>query len=202
MYGIYENNAVIAKFTAPLTIKSNQPSFVSDTLSLKRQITKRAAQRWEISTNIEPLSKSAFDLFVNLVTKGLSETVTVLMPQNYSVIDLATYTSGTPACTGSVGASQISITNFIGNIPKGIFIKFANHSKIYLATSTVSATSAGQTYNLNIYPTLQTALSSTSLKYQNDVLMNCLYDTDTVQGMIYSDGILMDMGEIKLVEKL
>jgi hypothetical protein len=32
--------------------------------------------------------------------------------------------------------------------------------------------------------------------------MSCLYDTTTVIGMAYTDGILMDIGSIRLVEKL
>ena len=79
MYGIYDNGEVIARFTAPLTIKSNQPVFVSDTLSLKRFISRRSAQRWEINAGLEPLTTDAQDLMVNLVTKGYSETVTIIV---------------------------------------------------------------------------------------------------------------------------
>ena len=97
MFGIYEAGiGVIAKFTAPLTVKSNHPVFASDTLSLKRQVVRRPAQRWEISTNIEPLSFGAQDLLVNLVSKGESEAITVLMPQNYGAMKRSVLSSGTP----------------------------------------------------------------------------------------------------------
>jgi hypothetical protein len=202
MYGIYESGAVIAKFTAPLSVTSNQPIFVSDTLSLKRQITKRAAQRWEVSTGIEPLSSTAQDLFVNLISKGYSDVVTILMPQNAGAMSLARLNGGSPVATAGAGASQVSVTGFSGIIPKGVFIKFDSHNKIYLATSTVTATSSANTYTLNIYPTLRSGVAGSSVTYRADVIMNCLYDTDVALGMTYSDGILMDLGTVKLVEKL
>ena len=40
------------------------------------------------------------------------------------------------------------------------------------------------------------------MTYADNVQMQCLYDTDVVSGMVYSDGILMDTGQIRLVEKL
>lgn len=202
MYGIYENGTVIARFTAPLTVKSNQPISVSDTLSLKRQVSKRAAQRWEITAGVEPLSYDAQDLFVNLVTKGFSETVTVLMPQNFGAYQNSSFTAGTPVATGAIAATQINITGFIGKISKGTFVKFNNHSKIYLVTSSVNSILSTNTYAMNIFPSLQATLSNTEFKYRNDVLMSALYDTDVVSGMTYEDGILMNVGELKIIEKL
>ena len=127
MYGIYENGEVIAQFAAPLTIRSNQPVFVSDTLSLKRFISRRSAQRWEIDAGLIPQSTSAQNLMVSLVTKGYSETVTIIVPQNYGVIKARTAT-GTATGTGSAGSSSVTVSGLIGLIPKGTFVKFSNHS--------------------------------------------------------------------------
>jgi len=54
MYGIYDTSTskVIAEFVSPITVRSNQPVFISDTLSLKRSAYKRATQRWEIETKL------------------------------------------------------------------------------------------------------------------------------------------------------
>jgi hypothetical protein len=198
MYGIYENGAVIAKFTAPLTVKSNVPISVSDTLSLKRQVIKRGgAQRWEIETNLEPLSDNSQNLFVNLVSKGFSETVTILMPQNYGAKRKRTALSDNPNATGTVNSSQISVLNLTGLLPKGTFIKFENHSKIYLTTSDLINEGV-----LNIFPVLRTNINNAIFTYKDDVIMNCLYDTNVVSGMLYSDGILMDVGTVNLIEKL
>lgn len=195
MYGIYENGEVIARFTAPLTVKSNQPVFVSDTLSLKRFITRRSAQRWEIEAGLEPLTSSAQDLMVNLVTNGYSETVTVVVPQNYGVIKARTHTSELNAA-GTTGSTQISVDNNNGFLPKGTFVKFSSHSKIYMTTSNRDGNGL-----VNVYPPLHTSVSG-AMHCRDDVLMSCLYDTDVVSGMVYSDGIMMDVGSVRLVERL
>lgn len=199
MYGIYENGEVIAQFTAPMTVRSNQPVFVSDTLSLKRFISRRSAQRWEIDAGLEPLSNKAQDLMVNLVTKGYSEAVTVIVPQNYGVIKSRTAV-GTATATGSIGSGQISVIGLSGLLPRGTFVKFAGHTKVYMTTTDVSFIS-GTSSTINVFPTLRAAVTST-MNYKDDVQMQCLYDTDVVSGMVYSDGILMDTGQIRLLEKL
>lgn len=194
MYGIYENGKVIAKFAAPMTVKSNQPVSVSDTLSLSRQISRRAAQRWEITSNLMPLSDDAQDLFVSLVTKGFSETVQVLMPQNYGVIKKRT-NSETGTASGNKDGTQVNI-NVSGLLPKGSFVKFDSHSKVYITTNDVSGSGV-----VGVFPPLRAAVSGT-VYCKDNVLMNCFYDTDTVSGMVYSDGILMDMGTVTLIERL
>jgi hypothetical protein len=199
MYGIYENGEVIARFTAPLTVRSNQPVFVSDTLSLKRFISRRSAQRWEIDAGLEPLMNDAQDLMVNLVTKGYSEAVTIIVPQNYGAVRSRT-AIGVATATGSIGSGQVSISGLSGLIPKGTFIKFSSHSKVYMTTTNVSFTN-GISSTISIFPTLIAAASGT-MTYRDDVQMQCLYDTNIVSGMVYSDGILMDTGQIRLLEKL
>jgi len=195
-YGIYENGVVIAQFVVPMTLKSNSPVFVSDTLSLKRAVSRRPAQRWELETRLEPLSGGAQDLFVNLITHGYSEAVTIIVPQNIGVIKGRTSTS-TPLATGAAGASSLAVTGNAGRIVKGTFIRFSNHSKVYMTTTDLTGIG-----NVGIYPTLRTAVSNTSFTHRDDVIMNCLYDTDTVMGMVFDDGILMDLGSIKLIERL
>jgi hypothetical protein len=196
MYGIYEGGKVIAGFVAPTKVISNNPVSVSDTLSLKRAIYSRTAQRWEIETNLEPLVAAANELFVSLVTKGYSETITVLMPQNYGVILKRTSTS-TPTATQAVaGSSSVAVTNNVGLIPKGTFVKFSGDTKVYMTTSDLTGVGT-----LPIFPKLRLATSGI-FTHRDDVLMPCLYDTTTVIGMMYTDGIMMDMGSIKLVERL
>lgn len=195
MYGIYDNGEVIARFTAPLTVKSNQPVFVSDTLSLKRFVSKRSAQRWEIESGLEPLTFSAEDLMVNLVTKGYSETVTVVMPQNYGVVKRRTST-GSPNASGAAGATSVTVSSNSGLIPRGTFVKFSSHSKVYMTTNDLTNNGT-----LNVFPELRSNVSG-RIYCRDDVFMSCIYDTDVVSGMVYSDGIMMDLGTIRLVEKL
>jgi hypothetical protein len=141
----------------------------------------------------------AQDLMVNLVTKGYSEAVTIIVPQNYGAVRSRT-AIGVATATGSIGSGQVSISGLSGLIPKGTFIKFSSHSKVYMTTTNVSFTN-GISSTISIFPTLIAAASGT-MTYRDDVQMQCLYDTNIVSGMIYSDGILMDTGQIRLLEKL
>jgi hypothetical protein len=196
MYGIYESGRIIARFVAPMTVRSNQPVFASDTLSLKRDTYRRPAQRWEIETRLEPLSLGGEDLLVNLVEKGHSEATLVLVPQNYGA-KARIGASGSPTATGAIGASLITVGNNFGLLPKGTFIRFSNHSKIYM---TVTERSGNGT--LQIYPALRSGISGTVFTCRDDVIMPCYYDLDSILGMSYSDGLLMDMGTVKLVEAI
>jgi hypothetical protein len=196
-YGIYENNVVIARFVAPLTLRSNQPVFASDTLSLSRQVGRRSAQRWELETKLEPLTTGAQDLFVNFVTKGYADAVTIITPQNYGAARARTAVSAAVLATGTAGASVVALTGLTGLIPKGTMIKFASHHKVYMTTADRSGSG-----NLSIFPTLRQSMTAIAMTYKDDVQMRCMWDLDTITGMVYEDGIMMDNGTVKLVEKL
>lgn len=194
MYGIYSSGVVIARFAAPMTVRSNHPVFASDALNLSRQITRRTAQRWEIETSLEPLSFGAHDLFVNLVTNGHSTPITVLMPQNFGVLQSRIINSAANA-SGTIGTSTLNVTG-TNYLPKGTFVKSNSHTKIYMTTSTLSGSGS-----VGIYPPLK-ATASGVLSVADDVQMLCYWDLDTTIGMTFSDGVLMDMGTVKLVEAI
>lgn len=196
MYGIQVNGQVVAQFAAPLHVKNVVPVYLTDTMSLSRRVSRRAVQRWEIQSNVVPLSSDANAFFVDLVIKGKYSEVDVVMPQNYGVISKRTNTA-TPVATGSAGASQVTISGVNGLIPKGTFVRFSNHSKVYMTTSDISAPGP-----LDIFPELRSAVSGTNMYCKDDVIMTAYYDGETVSGMLYSDGILMDPGSVLLVEKV
>lgn len=201
MYGILNNNNVlIAKFTVPLTVRSNKPTSVSDALSLKRFITSSAAQRWEIEANLEPLAYNAEDLMVELVTKGKDQTVKVLFPQNFAVKNKLILNNVNLAANGSAGSSTIT-AQFNGFLPKGLFIKFPNHNKVYMLTENATSNNIANNTTLYIYPNLLTAVPSNTVLL-TDTIANFYVDTDSVSGMVYSDGILMEMGTLKFIEAL
>jgi len=140
MFGIYEDGEVIARFVTPTTVNSNVPVFISDTLSLQRKAASRGAQRWEISSKLEPLTYSAADLFVNITTMGYTEVVQVRIPQNWGAYRRLTF-SGTALGTASAGETDVNIVDNYGIIPKGTFITFANHAKVYLLKNDVTTSS-------------------------------------------------------------
>ena len=196
MYGIYENGKVIGVFTAPLTVKSNQPVFVSDSLSLKRSRQKRSNQRWEINAGIRPETREANDLLVLLVSKSYTDPVDILMPQNTGVVMKRTRGTAVLA-SGDKGSTTVSVTT-TAYIPKGCFIKFSNHNKVYMTVTDKTQ----QSNSIEIYPALLSPVLNGSFDWEDDVIMKAYFDTDVTTGMVYSDGILMDLGTIKLVEAL
>ena len=196
MYGIYDNGSVVAKFVAPMTIRSNHPVFVNDSLSLKRHVAQRPAQRWEITSRLEPVSTTSNDLFTIMVTRGYSQTVQVVVPQNYGVVKARTGT-GVLLATGTVDETFISISGLTGLIPKGTFFKFTGGNKIYMTTA--DRDGAGV---VNIYPAMVESFTSTAIQWEEDVIMNCTFDTNVVSGMTFTDGILMDLGNITFIERL
>lgn len=199
MYGILNSqNELIAKFTVPLTVRSNKPTSVSDALSLKRFVTASAAQRWEIETELEPLAYDAGDLMVELVTKGKHETVKILFPQNFGVKNKVALNNQAITGSGSAGSSNITI-NLNGTLPKGLFIKFANHNKVYMLTQNVSSNNILNQIPANIYPPLLVSQPSNS-SISIDVIANFYVETDSVTGMVYNDGILMEMGSLTFIE--
>jgi hypothetical protein len=201
MYGIYEDGKVIAQFATPLQVVSNVPVFVSDTLSLKRFVSKRPAQRWEIESSVEPFSSNAQNLMVSLITKGSFEAVSVVMPQNYgAVFSRVAVGAGTTLVSGTAGSTQLNLTATGFSrlvIPKGTFIRFQNHAKIYMTTTDVNGSGS-----INIFPELRVNLSNVGMNWQDNVIGSFFYDTDVIKGMQYSDGILMSIGTLRLVENL
>lgn len=202
MYGIYDGSAIIARFVTPMTVRSNHPVYSSDTLNLGRQVTRRAAQRWEIETRLEPLSHTAEELFVHVVNNAYSTPVKVIAPQNWGAVQKRGATATTPWANAAAGDSTVTITNNTnGFIPKGTFVKFSGvgtpFDKVYMTTTSLSNNGV-----IGVYPEVRTALVDAVMQWRDDVQMTCYYDLDTVTGMVYEDGILMDLGRVKLVEKV
>jgi hypothetical protein len=196
MYGILKNGELIATFAAPLTIRNNRPVFSSDSLSLKRNTNIRPAQRWEIQSNLVPLSTDANDLFVTIATSDHYKMIEVKMPQNTGSVHNRIKDTETCYASGSLNGTTVTVSTN-GTISAGTFIRFGNHSKVYLTETT--RVGAG---TMTVYPPLIQSVVNQVLFWQDDVIMPCLVDLDTTLGMVYTDGVLMDLGSIKLVEKL
>ena len=202
MFGICDSRGgIIARFAAPMTVRSNQPIYSSDTLSLKRQSTRRSAQRWEIETNLEPLTGGANDLFVDIVSKGYDEVVYVKMPQNIGAIN-ARGNAQTVSVSSLSDLNYVTVSNnvFEGKsnlIPSGTFFTISGIQKVYM---TIGNRLGDGT--IQVYPALKEIFSNRQMNIYNNVIGEFYYDLDTIRGMVFTDGILMDNGTVKLVEAL
>jgi hypothetical protein len=185
-------------FSTPLSIVSNQPAYISDTLSLKRKTNSQKVQRWEISAEIVPTNDSP-NFLVHSVTKGFTEVFYLRMPQVYSPTKISQSLNLILTNTALAGATTINITNALNVNLTGQFINFSGTSKVYLITS--NGDDLGN--NLTISPPLLTNISSTTAIISGDkVTMYARYDENTQLGITYIDGVLASQGAINFIEAL
>ena len=196
MAGIIDNGVVVTRFVAPISIISNQPAFATDSLSLKRQTVSQDAQRWEITTNLEPSDNSA-DFLVHSVVNGYNNAFTIQMPQVFRRNGGTTSTLCSTTLNTTKGNTSVSVTtNKL--IAKGEFIQFQNHSKVYLVKS-----NRDKNGFLELYPALrQDVPLNTVVLFGNNVRMPVRYELDSALGITYVDGVLSDPGSVKLIEAL
>ena len=193
-----------AKILAPMTIMSNEPMFDVDTVSLKKQRASQNAQRWELSFNTIAEPSTQVDLFLSSV-ETLDTVTSMIMPQLPRVDELYTLTQTSTGVNGSfsagVSAVSISAATTTGFLPKGSFINFSNHSKVYVTTSDTTFTSGA--VDVNLYPALRTSITSTDfLRTNSECQLNYLRSIDQQTGITFTDGVLASVGTIDLIEAL
>jgi len=183
----------------PFTILSNEPFFDMTTVSLKTQRASQDHQRWELNFVTVDTPDTEVDTLLGAIT-GLDSSETMIMPQLPSV-DKARTTSGDMTITAitSSGATSVPIGNNNGNLlPKGSFIKFSNHDKIYITTADRLSNGV-----VNIYPALRQSLTTShTCKTGSDVILTYFRSIDNATGITFTDGVLSNVGSITLVEAI
>jgi hypothetical protein len=205
----YFNGSPIA---APLTIKSNEPTFDVDTISLAKQRSSQGSQRWELSFNVLT-ADNAMELFMSGINKtggtGFTEAASMIMPQIASNgVTVAGSNGIVTNAFSSAHVSQVDIdmtsgtgTTNTGTIKRGYFIKFGNHSKIYVVTE--DCTLAGPAPTLKFYPNLvNSVITATTVLIGDSVTLSYWRDISDIKGITFSDGILSSPGTINLVESV
>jgi hypothetical protein len=186
---------------APFRITSNEPSLSADSVSLRFQRVRTGAQRWELEFGVIMQDSSAF--FADSIS-SFHDIITMDMPQlnvGGQVISQGT-SSSTITTSGAHAAneSSIAITGATGTITKGRFLKFSNHDKLYIVKDNYSGTG-----DLEIYPTLRKALpAATTVHYKDTdpVTFVGIRDFTNISGIIYTDGVLSEAGNINLIEAI
>jgi len=199
---------------APLTIESNQPIFVSDTVSLKQIRTAMNAQRWEVSFDTAT-NDNAVELLI-ASCDGQANVNTMIMPQLKEVDDAYTADSDLGSTDGpvlfsngthSAGDTTVTLNRLqgVGFLPKGSFIKFANHNKVYLLKTDVDldSMSLSDTVDVDLYPTLRVAVpDSVQMKVGEECVITYFPSIDNAKGITYQDGILASPGTTTIIEAL
>jgi len=185
-------------FTAPMSVISNQPAFISDTLSLKRKASSQNAQRWEISAGIAPTNDTSA-MLVHSVKNGYTKVIYIRMPQPFGVSLVPASRNLTLNGAHLATSAFVSIAGLSGSqMVEGEFIAFTGDSKVYLV---VGAGVNG--IGVEIYPPLRRDLANNAvITHGDEVTLAARYDSDTQLGMKYTDGVLVNPGTLKFVEAL
>ena len=147
-----------------VTIKSIEPTLVSVTQNLKRQVRRRGGQRWQLDVEFPPMTRAEFAPIYAFAVKqqGQFETFTYVPP----VIGTSQGdTSESPVVNGavSVGANQANVDGLTasqsGIIKAGDFFKFSGHTKVYMATLDMDSASSGDS-TLTFAPNLLNSVAN------------------------------------------
>lgn len=185
---------------APLTFMSKDVVVSSETVTLKRLIHKTNAQRWDLSFSITTNDNSD-NLLLGMIENSYT-LKTMDMPQLTKVADATTMT-GTLTCTQTFATGQTTIgaNNSSGGVlPKGSFVQFSNHTKIYIIKE-------DYTFNgdaLEVYPELKAGVTgSTTVYYDNFSIkpqLNYMRDDSEASGITFIDGVLASLGTVTIKE--
>ena len=190
---------------APISFQSNRPVQISESFSLKLLKTTFGAQRYELDFRVKMSGRSREA--VNFLRDAIVSDVSISemeMPQMPG-LDSPTHTDYIKLRPTSVGSETINVNNESRTgtsilLQKGTFVRLSNHSKIYILTSDLLQNST----TVGIFPKLRVALlsSHTMLHPGSAVKPNLVFhrSRDTLSGVQFSDGQLIDPGSIRLVE--
>jgi hypothetical protein len=148
-----------------LGIKSIQKTLISESASGKKLVRQIDGQKFGFTANIIIAKRS--DVYGELMAfimkqRSSKENFTIIPPE---IEDARGTASGTPHGTASAGATSITLGGSgSGTLKAGDFIKFTNHTKVYMVVEDQSDISTG---TLTIEPPLRTAVSSTDITYDN-----------------------------------
>jgi len=147
------------------SIISQQNTIISVTSSGRKQARQIDGQKFAMTLTYPPMTRSEFAPIKAFIMKQRSqlESFTVIPPATES--DARGTASGTPTGTASAGDTSITLGGTgTGTLLAGDYIKFANHSKVYMVVADNSDISTG---SLTIEPPLRTAVSATDIVYDD-----------------------------------
>ena len=166
-----------------MNFKDESNTLISISDSGRRFARKIDNQKWKFTCRYTHLTRAEFAPILAFITKqrGQKETFTVIPPK---IKDAQGSETTSIAVNGShtAGDSTISIDGFnadsAGSLKAGDFIKFANHTKVYMVVSDVTPSSNAAT--VTIEPPIIEALANDEAVTYDDVPFT-VYLTGNVQ---------------------
>lgn len=111
-------------------------NYSSESKSGRKQVRNRGGHRWQFTAVFPPMTRSAFSPVMAFIEsqEGMLGTFQVTIPILSSTSGTVSGTAAASA-SASVGAKSVSIDGITGTLKAGNFVKFANHSKVYMLTA-------------------------------------------------------------------
>jgi|TARA_R110000824_G_scaffold317820_1_gene504977 hypothetical protein len=167
-----------------IDVESIEPTLISVSTNLRRQARSRGGQRWMFKCVFAPTTRADFDpIFAfSIAQRGQFETFNFVpktigtsrgISSENPVLN-AGFASGLNAVTVD-GLTQ-STSNILRS---GDFIKFSNHTKVYMATSDVSSNASGVA-TINFAPSLESAVVDNNTVTISSVPFQVAFTSDGV----------------------
>ena len=165
-----------------ISVDSIEPSLVSVTVDLTRQVRSRGGQRWAFSVTFPPMERSSFDpIFAfSIKQRGQFETFT-FVPKTIGTT--RGVTTENPVVDGALAvgvnaAAVDGLTASTSNILRsGDFFKFSGHNKVYMCTADMTSDGSGDA-TLSFAPKLSTAVADNETITINNVPFNVAFSSD------------------------
>lgn len=169
---------------------SNTPTIVNKSLSGVENRSQVAAQYWSFTAVFENLTDSQRrELWGFLMSnRGNLNSFTISLPDTLNDTG-SSYSSTITSVNGSSGALSATGTVTSNNtliVKAGDFIKFNNHSKLYMVTADATSNGSGSV-TISFFPALRTAVSSGSITY------NAVEMTVRCTNQNFANAISLDM---------
>lgn len=184
----------------PVTFFSNQVVLENETITLDVSRLVLPAQRWELTFKLITNGAEA-DLF-NTLTVDRYSAGTMVMPQQPNAAARVTFAgSATVQSSTLAGNDTVAVLpTGSGLLPKGSFIQFAGHKKVYMVKADANLVDQ-QATNVAVFPNLIGDLDAAiDVNFGDDVTFNYLIDDTVVSGLTFVQGKLSDVGAIRLLE--
>jgi len=116
-----------------------------------------------------------------MAQRGMAETFTIVLPE---ISSSSGSVSGTmlSSAAGSIGDTSIAVDGFTGTLKAGDVFKFANHTKVYMATADRSGSGS-----LSFQPALVSAISDNETVTYDDVPFTVRLNNDVQEYGIATD---------------
>lgn len=172
-----------------LRVESEAPSFYSESLNFKSQVFSRGIQRWMISGRYTNLNRQQFTRIWSFLVQmgGRQKTFCFGMPDSIGATSGFAVNNPQVRSSFTAGSDVIQVGVIDADLKAGDYVQFTNHDKVYMLMEDVDASNpvAGTPnidayYNVSIYPSLRTNITSASDMNIRDIKFRCRLDSDKI----------------------